>query len=233
MTLHLIELEVDWLKVLQGASVREGTDPGYHLHAWLSGTFGRGILQPFRWMPERRRLLGYASEDGATLVARADAFAGAEARAAIVGVHSKRMPATWPEDMRVGFSVRAVPSVRLAEAVADRAPKGGEVDAYNAARWRGSEGSRTDVYRAWLAAQLDRHGQVELEKFVLDGHHLARLVRRVQGGGRKARAVVLPEMTASGVLRVREAGAFSELLARGVGRHRAFGFGMLLLRPPC
>jgi CRISPR system Cascade subunit CasE len=26
--------------------------------------------------------------------------------------------------------------------------------------------------------------------------------------------------------------AFRALLARGVGRHRAFGFGMLLLRPP-
>jgi len=31
---------------------------------------------------------------------------------------------------------------------------------------------------------------------------------------------------------VRDPTGFAALLARGVGRHRAFGFGMLLLRPP-
>jgi CRISPR system Cascade subunit CasE len=35
-----------------------------------------------------------------------------------------------------------------------------------------------------------------------------------------------------GELTVADPDAFSALLARGVGRHRAFGYGMLLLRPP-
>ncbi|MFG1478963.1 type I-E CRISPR-associated protein Cas6/Cse3/CasE [Xanthobacter sp. V4C-4] len=35
-----------------------------------------------------------------------------------------------------------------------------------------------------------------------------------------------------GTLSVRDAEAFGVLLARGVGRHRAFGYGMLLLSPP-
>jgi CRISPR system Cascade subunit CasE len=34
----------------------------------------------------------------------------------------------------------------------------------------------------------------------------------------------------TGTLRVGDAEAFRALLARGLGRHRAFGFGMLLLR---
>ena len=37
--------------------------------------------------------------------------------------------------------------------------------------------------------------------------------------------------TVEGTLTVGDPDAFSRLLARGIGRHRAFGFGMLLLRP--
>jgi CRISPR system Cascade subunit CasE len=34
-----------------------------------------------------------------------------------------------------------------------------------------------------------------------------------------------------GALEVTEPGTFASSLTRGIGRHRAFGFGMLLLRP--
>jgi CRISPR system Cascade subunit CasE len=53
------------------------------------------------------------------------------------------------------------------------------------------------------------------------------LMRRY-GGARIER----PNAVLEGHLMVRDPVAFRALLARGVGRHRAFGFGMLLLRPP-
>ena len=40
-----------------------------------------------------------------------------------------------------------------------------------------------------------------------------------------------PDAVLAGVLEVTDGEAFAALLRRGVGRHRAFGFGMLLLRP--
>ncbi|MEQ8964701.1 MAG: type I-E CRISPR-associated protein Cas6/Cse3/CasE [Azospirillaceae bacterium] len=43
--------------------------------------------------------------------------------------------------------------------------------------------------------------------------------------------VPVPDAVFEGVLRVDDPAAFAALLARGVGRHRAFGFGMLLLAP--
>ena len=49
-----------------------------------------------------------------------------------------------------------------------------------------------------------------------------------QGGARGER----PNVVLEGTLRVTDADTFRALLARGVGRHRAFGFGMLLLRRP-
>lgn len=38
-----------------------------------------------------------------------------------------------------------------------------------------------------------------------------------------------PDALLRGCLRVLEPDAFAHLVARGVGRHRSFGFGMLLL----
>jgi CRISPR system Cascade subunit CasE len=35
-----------------------------------------------------------------------------------------------------------------------------------------------------------------------------------------------------GALRVADEAGFAGAIARGIGRHRAFGFGMLLLAPP-
>jgi len=40
-----------------------------------------------------------------------------------------------------------------------------------------------------------------------------------------------PQALLKGVLTVKESNTFNRLLARGIGRHRAFGYGMLLLKP--
>jgi CRISPR system Cascade subunit CasE len=71
--------------------------------------------------------------------------------------------------------------------------------------------------------------QARLEVF-----RLGRVVRRgsfAADGRRPLRPQLGPDATFTGVLQVRDPDAFAGLLARGIGRHRAFGFGMLLLRP--
>jgi CRISPR system Cascade subunit CasE len=50
-------------------------------------------------------------------------------------------------------------------------------------------------------------------------------------GARPKRPVQGPDAVFTGVLQVRDSDAFAALVARGIGRHRAFGFGMLLLKP--
>jgi len=50
--------------------------------------------------------------------------------------------------------------------------------------------------------------------------------------GRRTRTGLLPDLTMRGQLRVEVPVAFDTLLARGLGRHRSFGFGCLLLAPP-
>ena len=48
---------------------------------------------------------------------------------------------------------------------------------------------------------------------------------------RHARYSEGPDAVMRGILTITDSDAFSELLAHGIGRHRAYGYGMLLLRP--
>jgi CRISPR system Cascade subunit CasE len=90
------------------------------------------------------------------------------------------------------------------------------------------------VYAEWLARELARGEAASVERLQLDGFRLAASVRKGSAaeGRRPARRVAGPDALFSGELTVRDPAGFAALLARGVGRHRAFGFGMLLLRPP-
>ena len=40
-----------------------------------------------------------------------------------------------------------------------------------------------------------------------------------------------PDAVIRGVLTITDSESFADLLAKGIGRHRAYGYGMLLLRP--
>lgn len=108
--------------------------------------------------------------------------------------------------------------------------------------------TREDVYRAWLAERLS--GAASLGSVRLTSVRDARLWRRGEPGPGPAQAMhghprarhgartVIGRRDAvfEGTLEVSDAEAFRAVLARGVGRHRAFGFGMVLLRPapgPC
>lgn len=66
---------------------------------------------------------------------------------------------------------------------------------------------------------------------LLVGFRRTRVARSDHGASARLRRVEGPEALMRGTLRVADPHAFAQLLARGVGRHAAFGYGMLLLRP--
>ena len=102
---------------------------------------------------------------------------------------------------------------------------------------------REAVYRDWLAARFA--DAVDMEAVRLTALRDARLWRR--GAPRSGAASLMyqrprarfrdravigrREAVFEGTLQVIDAAGLHALLARGIGRHRAFGFGMLLLRP--
>jgi CRISPR system Cascade subunit CasE len=67
----------------------------------------------------------------------------------------------------------------------------------------------------------------------VEAFRFTRLLARDHSGGRsRSQHTEGPDATITGTLVVDDPDRFSVGLARGVGRFRAFGFGMLLLSPP-
>jgi CRISPR system Cascade subunit CasE len=249
-TLHLVRCAVDAQKLYafarrsRAAAVRD-FDEGYAVHALFAALFDHGAPaedrvapKPFRVGDTQRRtleILGYASLSHTALVDRAKAFGDPQAWGVcdLEGMTSKPMPARFEPGTRLGFRVRACPVRRVGK----RGPTpraGSEVDVFIAKAWEvGPEQplDRDEVYRAWLGEEVAKDQAGRLVDAHAESFRLGRLYRRTQGEERSGHRTSRPDVTFDGVLEVGDADAFAHRLARGIGRHRAFGFGMLLLKP--
>ncbi len=254
MNLHLIHAPLDMRKFNRWAGnrglMRRGSfDPGYALHVLLSAMFGKGVVQPFRLFASERRtnaaLYGYTDVDEAGLRTTADAVAPPDCLD-VLNPHrmrSKLMPSHFASGRRLGFDLRLRPVRRLRRELQDSqkggsVAKGSEVDAFRlevirrfpsgwsepdlAAAKAGV--TRESVYSEWL---MERFGDaVSVEECKLAAFSRTRAVRGDNG------APEGPDAILQGTFAVSNGETFAGLLRNGVGRHRAYGYGMLLLRPP-
>jgi len=259
--LSLISLPVNLREFRRWAVLRQvGADEGRALHHLLSEAFGKGLLQPFRLMPAPKGNVAtlYAYSQSPENVLRENLeVAAPELLNVLQTTHLalRAMPETWREGRRLAFDVRVRPLRRLLKPLEGwsreenrcalkgkhpRGPmkKGSEVDAFLVARLRqfpdgvpenAGSLSREEVYLDWLcerfegAAIVDRHATT-LQRFARDR------VQRSDHNGKEAISQG-PDATFHGELTVKDGEAFQKLLTSGVGRHTAYGFGMLLLRP--
>lgn len=212
---------------------RQTFDEGYAMHCFLAGVFGALAPQPFRLIVPRgsRRgvFYGYGCTDVEALREAAVQFADPLQARVLPGssLDGKLMPARWKAGTRLGFEVLTRPTVRRARGGKN---PGGEVDAFQREAERYAPGamprSREEVYADWLSDQFERHGGAELESAILASFQRTRSMRAL-----RRRAFEGPAALLRGTLTVTDSDGFSRLLGRGVGRHRSYGYGMLLLRP--
>jgi CRISPR system Cascade subunit CasE len=198
---------------------------GYALHAWLAALFGVHAPKPFRFLEPRGELLGYSQVDAQTLLEHARAFASPHAFAALVpdSLATKALPASWREGLRLQVNVLACPITRKNHV---------EKDVYLRTLDRlGDEAPpRPQVYTDWFVRQWGE--AVQFEHVELVGFTRRRLLRRpLYEGKRQARRIERPQANFSAIVRIADGAAFLDVLARGIGRHRAFGYGMVLLSP--
>lgn len=220
-------------------------DEGYAMHCLLTESFGERAPKPFRMMTPRGRTRGPSGDSCLRRVlygygdAGADALQEASALYAdplqcaalqVDGLKSKPMPVSWRPGQRLGFEVLIRPTIRRSKRAASH--PGTEWDAFLWEAIQHPEGgmkrSRKEVYADWLEEQVRRRGaQLNVDEVHLRSFQRTRIIRR-----RGSRPIEGPDAVMSGVLTVTDGEKFARLLARGVGRHRAYGYGMLLLRPP-
>jgi CRISPR system Cascade subunit CasE len=231
---------------------RRGYDEGRALHHLLVESFGRapgrGAFQPFRLLVPPRggtaSLYGYSPLAPETLRETARTIAPPEALALlpVERIAAKPMPEDWRQGQLLGFDLRAFPVVRLSAglpATTDhrgepRAARraGAELDAFLAHVLRQAPGGdptlqeakREGVYLDWLTARLAPAAELIRNRTRMVRFQRIRTQRDSLSEG--------PDVVFHGSLRVVDPAAFAHLLARGVGRHCAYGFGMLLLRAP-
>jgi len=243
MTLHLIRLPMRMSNLARWAATRgwvqrHGFDEGRALHHLLAETFGIAALQPFRLMVPPRsdngNLYAYTSVPAANLRDTAQTIALPEHLGVLdlEQMQEKPMPVDWVSGQQLGFDLITRP-VRRLKAPLGAFAKGAEIDVFLAHVLHNhpdtpperQETSREAVYVDWLSERFD--GAARLQP---DRSRLAQFCRRrVARGGVASEG---PEATFYGTLEITDPLRFADLLVRGVGRHRAYGYGMLLLRAP-
>jgi CRISPR system Cascade subunit CasE len=241
--LHLVKVALRADRLADSARRRglplRDLDEGYLSHCLMREIWQEQAPGPFVLRGTGRVIeaWGYSRGDAQTLIQYAKA-AEPSLLGALDGldaIASRPMPAL-PKGHRAGFLLRACPVVRLAAARRGHAA-GAEVDAFLARCLgvaRETSVSREAVYREWLRARMGNEDQAgaAVERIAVTAMSRQVLVRRTQGEGRQARRLDRPDVRFAGELVVRDGRRLLEYLAHGVGRHRAFGFGALMLVPP-
>jgi CRISPR system Cascade subunit CasE len=241
-SLNLIHMQPDPQQLAAWAArhrlLESSGDLGYALHGLMRAVFGERVPRAYRYLDAEQGLLAY-TDLSVDELHRAVALAPGDAAAALglgaTQVHSglsiRPFPSNWPAGHMLGFECRVRPVIREGKT-------GRERDAFLAAAEESGTTllERNQVYGKWLAEQFARQRGAELLDVRLDSFRLLDVMRKTQkkvGGDevRKTQRVTGPEAILTGHLRVADTESFAALLARGVGRHRAFGFGLLLLRP--
>ena len=218
-------------------------DEGRALHHLLDEVLGPAVLRPFRLLVPPRRtggnLYGYSALDAEALRAAAHAHALPEHLTVLFPdrLESRPMPRDWRVGHRLGFDLRARPVRRLRrdlDTPSGPIRMGAEIDAFLLEALRrhpdspdgmaDEQRTRQAVYLDWLAERLVPAALLDATASRLARFRRMRVVR-------EGRGLEGPDATIHGTLAVTDPAAFAALLARGIGRHRAYGYGMLLLRP--
>lgn len=237
--LQMIECHLDQTALLrflraQGLDdPRHGPDLGYGVHAWLKAAFGDLAPRPWRLLTDRKRparVLGYADAPAEALIGRLCDFSDPAVQSVCPpeGIAGKAMP-QWTAGRELGFELLCCPVGRKAGQKTEK-----DLFLLKADNAPGDKLDRAAIYGDWARERLETGGAAQIERLWLDGFRRVRQQRKRQAppGERTVCHLERPEAVMAGVLRVGDPQVFERLLARGVGRHRAFGYGMLLLKPP-
>lgn len=207
-------------------------DSGYAWHALLTQAFGDFAPRPFVDRQGRRSnvLLGYSAASPDQLQASRRLDEVARRALALDRMRMTAMPTDWLLGQTLSFEVRTRPIVRTR-----RFAKSGKIDEMDAAVHTAIDRpdvTREQAYAQWLERELGRDQACRLDSSRLVSFERMRILRRNQGQNRRPKLIEGPDAWMTGLLTIEQPAAFTALLKRGLGRHRAFGYGCLVVANP-
>ncbi len=217
----------------RGLITKKGVmDEGLVLHHVLSEAFGKSEIQPFRLMiarhAKRGSIYGYCLKNHRKLLKIAKDIAPPEhlSMLSVEKIESKLMPCDWKSGRRLGFDIMVRPIRRN-----DKNGKTSERDAFivklEQSDDKDRKPTREEAYKEWLTEKFQQNQSAWIESV-----HLAKFMRVRGANENNMKGLEGPQATLHGTLKVLNCDAFNNLLIRGVGRRKAYGYGMILLRPP-
>ena len=237
-SLQMVRAQIESREFRRWMGEKRLRDPDHAMHCLLMECFGDLAPKPFRTILPRDGsngiLYGYGRSDASVLRDSVAMCADPLQSRILPGdkLDTKSMPNFWQVGKQLGFETRVRPVVRRSRNAESRPEK--ECDAFLWEALKHPEGgmnrSREQVYTEWLSEQLDRRGgaRLEPEHTKLVSFQRIRAFRKAQPAFRHTEG---PDAVIRGILTITDAESFADLLAKGIGRHKAYGYGMLLLRP--
>jgi CRISPR system Cascade subunit CasE len=248
--MHLISVPVDIARLHKLSSQRSlfsGSrfDEGAALHRFIRETFGASAFSTFRlFQPARSRmgtLYAYSHNDADHHRDTASCTGVPDSAELFKLASMKSQPRpkdAWKPDQRIGFSIKCRATRKsslVGDQVTGRGRREAEVDTYLHELEAHQQGYITDTptreesYRRWLLAKLQGDGsphreaisEIDFSINVLNQSPVYRHGKWSKG----------PDVTFNGNLSIKDPIAFANLLKTGIGKHKAYGYGMLLLRP--
>ena len=226
---HLIDVRIDGRAMYSWAKAIGliGADQGYIVHSLICAAYGSHRMQPFRMYNDQNssqvRLLGYCAASAAELIAERQAVAEPLVSAGFLSEVSKELPSTWKVGSTFSFNLLVSPVITISGTRK-------QVDAF----MRAPAGSTRDaVYAEWLKKRFD--GKADIKQLTLKSFSLEKVARREmadENGKRPlGRTFTIPRAEFEGVISVVDSDAFESLFQNSIGKHGAFGYGAVLLRP--
>ena len=227
MTTHLLRADIDMRNLARWSAAEGHSDTDRTLHCLVYHTFGsENVPRAFAATadPEQPKehavLWAYTGMDESELtkIARANQNPITAGIMSPYAFRTKELPSTWQEGTTLEFKVRTTPTYRPQHSK-------GEADVHlrpNAAE------TRQQSYCNWLADLLQRKAGVEAAV------HTMRMTKYAQRRVRRQddqNWLTLPDITIEGACTIRDPDLWAPALQFGVGRHKAYGYGMLLVKP--
>ena len=210
-------------------------DTGYLIHCALKELFAERAPTPFEIMGTGEgvtEVLAYSDFSHIELLdsIRPDAPESLKNAAYNGDFSSRRMPGQFSRGQLYSYRIRLCPVIRKARGSGERA--GSEVDVFLAEAERSGVKKgldRSDVYLKWFKTAINKKECLDIQSVRISELKLDKLLRR--NSERQGQSIVRPNAVFQGIWKVTEPDSFRVLLRNGFGRHKAFGFGMILLKP--
>ena len=251
--LYLIRGTINEQELTRWMNENSMQDRDFAIHCLLRESFGseKG-LQPFRATNKagevRSFIYGYSASAMEELATTA-LFSQGPVEAKVLppsSLEGKEMPSTWEEGQKASFEIRTKPVIRVAQkreyinremrpiAEERNLKPRSEIDVMQWERMKAGFHRRNpprpeEVYTEWLRKKLLPTGAATLENKSVKLVSIRDRPLQRQRGGKTTQS---QEVVMRGTLRIADPKRFNNLLTKGLGRHKSYGYGMLLLGPP-